>query len=143
MARLGLKTLTRLVLLVIAVGVGYLAGIRQGQISTDEWLRREAEGNLTQRIEALSLLRIGDTPAAIERLEAQADQLTLGLARNADDHRAVLAMAKAYRKIAPPPASREKELAAVFAPLPDLRPGQCSTALRKLMLSAEGRAADK
>jgi len=143
MAVTGLKRLRWLILVVIVGAAGYLGGLRQGQISTDEWLRREAEGNLTQRIEALSLLRIGDITEAIARLEGEADQLTLGLARNAEGHRAVLAMAKAYRRIAPPPASHEKELTAVFASLPDLKPGQCSNALQKLMLIAQDRSTTK
>jgi hypothetical protein len=98
-------------------------------------LQVEAAGNLNQRIEALSLLRIGDVPAAILRLENEADLLTRTIAGNpgADQH--VLAFMKTYLSVAPPSPSREKGLSAALEGVPILEPGKCNTALKAFLLS--------
>lgn len=125
-------------LAVAAAAAGYLAGSRQGHQATIRALQTEAAGNLTQRIEALSLLQTGDVPTAIMRLEEEADQLTLSIASNDGADRRVLASAKAYRSVVPPPPSRAEELSAVFEAVPTLDPSQCSSALRTLLLSEGG-----
>jgi hypothetical protein len=66
MARTEMKTAAWILLAIVAGGTGYAAGSRQGHQAMMTRLQIEAGGNLTQRIEALSLLRIGDVPAAIE-----------------------------------------------------------------------------
>lgn len=138
-----LRLVALLSLTVLAGAAGYLAGVWRGQSATMEALQREAAGNLTQRIEVLSLLRTGDEPLAITWLEEEADQLTLSIASNRFADRRVLSAAKTYRSVIPPPSSREQELAALFATLPVLDPSQCTTALRKLLLTGTGSAQDE
>jgi hypothetical protein len=127
------------VLLVIGTGVsGYAAASRQSRQTMIKTLQVEAAGNLTQRIEALSLLRIGDVPAAIVRLEGEADLLTRTIADNpgADQH--VLAYMKTYLSVAAPSPSRAKELATALEGVPVLEPNKCNTALKALLLSTKG-----
>jgi hypothetical protein len=100
-------------------------------------LQIEAAGNLTQRIEALSLLRMGDVTAAILRLESEADQLTQGIALNPGADKRVLAYVKTYLSVAPPAPSRAKELSTALDGVPTLDPSQCKTALKALLLSVK------
>ena len=59
-------------------------------MATISALQTEATGNLTQRIEVLSLLRMGEVPTAIVRLESEADQLTRTIALNPAANQLVL-----------------------------------------------------
>jgi hypothetical protein len=72
---------------VAAIGVGYLAGLQEGQKRAVRMLQTEATGNLTQRVEALSLLQLGQVSRAVAQLEQEADQLTLSIAGNQDADR--------------------------------------------------------
>jgi hypothetical protein len=121
---------------VAAIIAAFLAGVRQGQVSAMGMLQAGAAGNLTQRIEALSHLRMGETSEAIRGLEEEADQLTLSIAANEGADKAVLLGAKAYRTIVPPPASRSRELEAVFGILPEPKPSHCGAALQRLLSNA-------
>jgi hypothetical protein len=116
-----------------SIALGYLAGLRQSQQQIIIRLQVEAAANLTQRLETLSSLRLGDVSKALTNLEQEADQLTLGIAGNQGADRRVLLSAKAYRSVVPPPASRAKELAAVFDTLPEPRPSDCGNALQLLL----------
>lgn len=101
-------------------------------------LQVEAAGNLAQRIEALSLLRTGDVPAAILRLESEADLLTRTIAANPGADQRVLAYMKTYLSVAPPSPSRDKALSTALEGVPVLEPSKCNTALKALLLSAKG-----
>ena len=127
-------------LLVVAVATStYLAGLYQGQRRAIQMLQVEAAGNLTQRLEALSLLRLGDSSAAIARLEGEADQLALSIAATAAADRRVLVSAKAYRSVVPPPAARRDELNALFATLPAPEPAHCAASLQRFVFGSRGR----
>src|SRR5262245_29671919 len=99
----GIKKTAWLFLAVAAAATGYVTGLRQGQIATIAALQTEATGNLTQRLDVLSLIRIGDTAAGVLRLEEEVDHLTLSIAANRSADRRVLINAKAYRTAVPPP----------------------------------------
>jgi hypothetical protein len=114
----------------------YLAGLYQGQRRGIQMLQAEAAGNLTQRLEALSLLRLGEATAAVAGLEDEADQLALSIATNAAADRRVLISAKAYRSVVPPTAARRDELNALFATLPAPEPAHCDSALRKFVFGS-------
>jgi hypothetical protein len=98
-------------------------------------LQSEAAGNLTQRLEALSLLRLDEATAAIARLEDEADQLALSIAANGGADRRALISAKAYRTVVPP-AARRDELNALFAALPPPEPAHCDSALRQFVFGS-------
>lgn len=117
------------------IALGYLAGLREGQQQTIRRLQVEATANLTQRLETLSSLRLGDVSRALANLEQEADQLTLGIAGNQGADTRVLLSAKAYRSVVPPPPSRAKELGAVFDTLPTPQPADCGNALQLLLKS--------
>ena len=139
-------TVTRAVWILLAVvtGVGgYAIGSRQGHQSMISALQVEAAGNLTQRIETLSRLRIGDVPAAILQLESEADLVTQNIANNAGADQRVLAYMKTYLSVAPPSPAREKELSNALAGVPVLEPGKCKTALKALLLSTKGGPAER
>jgi hypothetical protein len=84
MARIGVSRAAWIVLAIAfaaaAGGVGFLAGRSQQIEAMIESLQVEAAGNLTQRVEVLSLLRTGDVSGAITRLESEADLLTVNIA---------------------------------------------------------------
>jgi hypothetical protein len=141
MARRIVRRVLRLCVVLAAIAFGYLAGLLQGQKQMMRMLQTEAAGNLTQRVETLSLLRLGDVSKAIANLEQEADQLTLGIAGNQGADRRVLLTAKAYRSVVPPPMSRASDLAAVFDPLPTPKPSECGSALQLLLKS--GASFDK
>jgi hypothetical protein len=125
------------ILLAVATGVGgYAVGRRDGHASLMGFLQMEAAGNLSQRIETLSLLRMGDASGAIKSLESEADVLTVNIANNQGADRSVLAHMKTYLSVAPPSPEREVALSAALAGVPVLEPGKCSTALKSLLLSA-------
>jgi len=100
-------------------------------------LQLEAAGNLSQRIETLSLLRVGNAQGAINRLESEADLLTVTIAKNPDADQRVLSYMKTYLSVAPPSPDRGKKLSPVLAGVPILEPGNCQTGLRELLLSAK------
>lgn len=100
-------------------------------------LQTEAAGNLTQRIEVLSLLRMNDAPAAILRLESETDQLAHSIARNPAADQRALAYMKTYLSVAPPSPARAQELNTALEGIPTLAPSQCETALKALLLSAQ------
>ena len=127
------RSRVQFVVILMVAAAGYLVGLQRGQSATMRALQVEAAGNLSQRIEVLSLLRTDEPLAAISRLEEEADQLTLTIGANAEADREVLVTAKAYRSAVPPPPSRQAQLAAVFAALPDPQPNKCSSALQKLL----------
>ena len=100
-------------------------------------MQAEASGNLAQRIEVLSFLRVGNASEAISRLETEADSLTNTIARNDNADKRALASMKTYLSVAPPSPSREKQLATALAGVPVLAPGQCDSGLNALLLSAK------
>jgi hypothetical protein len=101
-------------------------------------LQVEAAGNLTQRIEALSLLRLGDAQGAIAQLESEADTATTSIAQNPGADRRVLTYMKTYLSVAPPSPARAQALSTALEGVPVLEPGKCKTALKALLLSAKG-----
>jgi hypothetical protein len=117
------------------IALGYWAGLRQGQQQAIAMLQIEATANLTQRLETLSSLRLGDVSRALANLEQEADQLTVVIAANREADTRVLLSAKAYRSIVPAPPTRAKELAAVFDTLPTPQPSDCGNALQLLLKS--------
>lgn len=132
------------VLLAIAAGVaGYAAGSRQGHQAAIRALQTEAAGNLTQRIEVLSLLRMGEVPTAVLRLEGEADQLTRTIALNPGADQRALAYVKTYLSVVPPSPSRAKALSTALEGVPVLAPSKCDTALKALLLSAKGGKAER
>jgi hypothetical protein len=135
-ARTGIRTTACLLLAFVVGASGYAVGRRQGHQTMISLLQVEAAGNLSQRIETLSLLRMGDVAGAISRLESEADQLTSTIAGNPDADQRALAFMKTYLSVAPPSASRGKQLSAALEGVPVLEPSKCSTALRALLLSA-------
>ena len=143
MARIGIRRAGWIVL-AIATGVGgYAAGSRRSQQALVASLQIEAAGNLTQRIEVLSLLRMGNVPTAIANLESEADQLTQSIALNPGADQRVLAYVKTYLTVAPPSPSRAKELSPLLDGVPTLDPSKCKTALRALLLSAKSGSAEQ
>ena len=142
MATTPVRVFLWLLLGLAAIALGYLAGLRQGQQQTMRMLQAEATANLTQRVETLSLLGLGDVSKAVANLEREADQLTLSIAGNQGADRRVLLTAKAYRSVVPPPASRAKDVAAVFDTLSTPKPSDCGSALQ-LLLKTGGPSLDK
>jgi hypothetical protein len=125
-------------LVIVAAAGGYAVGSRRSHQTMIGTLQVEASGNLTQRIEVLSLLRMADVPAAIDRLESEADLLTQTIAGNTSADKRVLAYMKTYLSVAPPSPAREQALSAALSGVPVLEPGQCRTALKTLLLSVKG-----
>lgn len=142
MARPGIRTAAWVLLALVAGGVGYLAGRSRQIQATVKMLQVNAAGNLIQRIETLSLLRVGDVPGAINRLESEADGLTVSMAANpgADQH--AIAYMKTYLSVAPVSPDRDKALSAALAGVPVLEPGKCNTGLKALLLSAKPATRD-
>jgi hypothetical protein len=116
--------------------VGFAVGQRQDHQAMMRLLQIEASGNLTQRIEALSRLRIGDDSGAISGLETEADSLTVSIAGNPGADQRVLGYMKTYLTVAHPSPAREKRLSQALRDVPVLEPGKCDTALKALLLSA-------
>ena len=133
----------QLMVILMVAAAGYLVGLQRGQVATMRALQAEAAGNLSQRIEVLSLLRTDASLAAISRLEEEADQLAVSMGANATPNRDALVQAKAYRSAVPPPPARERELAAVFATVPDPKPSECSSALQKLLAKRSQPQSDR
>jgi hypothetical protein len=142
MAKTGIRIAAWVLLAIVAGGVGYLAGSSRQIRASIRTLQVEARGNLIQRIETLSLLRMGDVPGAIDRLESEADRLTVSMAANpgADEH--AIAYMKTYLSVAPPSPDRERALSAALAGVPVLEPGRCNSGLRALLLSARPATQD-
>jgi hypothetical protein len=115
-----------------AVG-GYATGNRQMHGWAIGMMQREASGQLTQRIEALSQLRLGDTNGAAAQLDAEVDTLIVGMSRNAGADRQALASAKTYFSVVPPSPDRADVLSPLLADVPVLAPGQCTNALSALL----------
>jgi hypothetical protein len=59
------RCLNWLFVVLASIALGYLAGLHQGQQHTFSRLQVEAAGNLTQRVETLSSLRLGDVSKAL------------------------------------------------------------------------------
>jgi hypothetical protein len=136
MARTGIATTAWVLLGVAAAGSGYAVGRRQAHQAVIGLLQVEAAGNLSQRIETLSLLRMSDVRGAIDRLESEADGLTVSIANNPGADQRVLAFMKTYLSVVPPLAGREQALAKALEGVPILEPGKCNTGLKALLLSA-------
>jgi hypothetical protein len=94
MATTGIKRAAWVLLAVITGGAGYLAGSSRQIRASIQLLQVEGAGNLTQRIEALSLLRMGDVPGAITQLESETDALAISIANNPGADQGVLAYMK-------------------------------------------------
>jgi hypothetical protein len=142
MARPGFVRTAWLLLAIVMGAGGYAVGSRQGHQSTIRALQTEAAGNLSQRIEILSLLRMNEVTPAVLRLDAEVDQLTRSIALNAGADRRALSYMKTYLSVVPPSAARTKELSAALDGVPVLEPGQCSSALKALLLSAKAPSAE-
>jgi hypothetical protein len=100
-----------------------------------DFLQINAAGNLTQRVEVLSLLRMGDVSGAITQLETEADSLTVSMAANRGADRQALAYVKTYLSVAPPSPARAGRLSPALEGVPILKLDQCNTALRALLAS--------
>jgi hypothetical protein len=121
-------------LVAMASGIGgYAAGNRQMHGWAVGMMQREAAGQLTQRIETLSRLRMGEVDAAVDQLDAEVDTLVTGMARNAGADTQALASAKTYFSVVPPSPDRAAVLSPLLADVPVLAPGQCTNALSALL----------
>ena len=126
------------ILLALATGlVGFAVGQRRGHQAMIGSLQIEAAGNLNQRIETLSSLRVGNVQAAINRLETEAEVLTVTIANNPGADQRILAYMKTYLSVVPVSPDRAKKLSPVLAGVPVLEPGNCQTGLRALLLSVK------
>lgn len=136
---------TTIIVVVICAGavVGYLAGSQRAHEMSIRRLQLEASGNLGQRIEALSLLRLGDTPTAIERIESEVGQLGRSIALNRDSDRRILAVLKTYLSVVPQSGSGLHDLSSVLADVPVLEASQCDSALRQLLVVTEAQASKR
>jgi len=124
------------ILLSVATGVGgLLFGRGLGFSDVVKRMQQEAAGNLSQRIEVLSMLQMGNVTSAITQLEREADLLTTGIASNPGANTRVLAYVKTYLSAAPPSPSRATALSAALAGVSVLEPSNCKTALRTLLES--------
>ncbi len=119
---------------VIGVG-GFVFGKGLGFKAVVQRMQLEAAGNLSQRIEVLSMLQMGDVSAAITQLEREADLLTTGIAANPGANTRVLAAVKTYLSVAPPSAARAAALSSALSGVSVLQPRNCATALRALLES--------
>ena len=146
MVRIGLSRAAwisfAIALAVAAGGLGFVAGRSQQIRAMIQILQAEAGGNLTQRVEVLSLLRMGDVSGAITRLESEADILTVNIAANRGADRQALAYVKTYLSVAPPSPARAQRLSPALEGVSTLRLDQCRTALRALLVAATGGAAE-
>ncbi len=142
MARIGISRIGWTILAIVGAAGGYALGLRQGREELIQSLQIEAGGNLTQRIETLSQLRLGDAPAAILQLESEADQLAQSIALNSGADRRVLAYFKTYLTVAPPSPARAKSLSTALEGVSTLDPSQCKTALQALLLSTRSGSAE-
>jgi len=121
-----------------AGGLGFVSGRSQQIGAMIRMLQVEAAGNLTQRIEVLSLLRMGDMPGAITRLESEADILTVNIAANRGADRQALAYMKTYLSVAPPSPPRAQQLSPALDGVPTLNLDQCRTGLKALLSANRG-----
>ena len=142
MARSNIGRLAWILVVIVAGVIGFAAGARRGHDRMIGALQTEAAGNLVQRIETLSRLRMTETPAAIDQLEREMDQLTRSIATNPGADRRVLAYVKTYLSVAPPSGTRAQQLEAALEGVPVLEPGDCDTALRELLLSKRAQASE-
>ena len=110
-----MRTAAWILLATVAGGVGFVAGRSRQIEAMIKTLQMEAGVNVIQRIETLSLLRMGDVPGAINRLESEAGTLTVSIAANpgADQH--AIAYMKTYLSVAPVSPDRDKALSAALA----------------------------
>ena len=127
---------------IAAGGLGFVAGRSQQIGAMIRMLQVEAAGNLTQRIEVLSLLRMGDVPGAITHLENEADLLTVNIAANRGADRQALAYMKTYLAVVPPSPIRAQQLSPALEGVPTLNLDQCRTALKALLASTASGAAE-
>ena len=126
-----------LVVAAAAGAVGYVAGRNQQHRAMIDLLQINAAGNLTQRVEVLSMLRMGDVPGAITQLETEADSLTVTMAANPGVDRQALAYVKTYLSVAPPSPARAQRLSPALEGVQTLTLDQCQTALKALLVSAK------
>jgi hypothetical protein len=137
MAKTGIRIVAWILLAVITGASGYVLGRWQGHGALMGMLQAEAAGNLVQRIETLSLLRLGNTTAAIAQLESETDTLAVTIANNQGADQRALSLMKTYLSVAPPSPARDKALSGVLAGASVLSPGTCTTALKELVLSSQ------
>ena len=136
MARSVIRTAAWVLLAIVAGAVGYRAGSSREIQARIRTLQMEAAANLILRIETLSLLRMGDAPGAIERLESEAGGLAARMAAAPGGDQYALAYMKTYLSVVPPSPDRDRALLAALAGVPVLEPGKCETELKALLLSA-------
>ena len=129
-----------LVVAAAAGGFGFMWGRGQQIWANIAVLQGDAAGNLTQRVEVLSLLRMGDVSGAITQLERETDSLTVSMAANPGVDRPALAYVKTYLSVAPPSPARAQRLSPALEGVPTLKLEQCRTALRALLVAAQERA---
>jgi hypothetical protein len=142
MARAGIRTAAWVLLAISVGGVGYLAGSSRQIQASLKMLQTEAGGNLIQRIETLSLLRMGDVPGAINHLESEADWLTVTISKNPGAEQRALAYMKTYLSVAPLTPDRDRAVSAALTGVPVLEPSKCDTGLKALLLSAKPATRD-
>ena len=139
MARIGVRRAawigSALALAIAAGSIGFVAGRSQQIRAMIQMLQVEAAGNLTQRVEVLSLLRMGDVSGAITHLESEADVLTVNMAGNRGADRQALAYMKTYLAVVPPSPARAQQLSPALEGVPTLKLEQCRTALKALLAS--------
>ena len=147
MAKIGVRRAawiaSALALAIAAGSIGFVAGRSQQIRAMIQMLQAEAAGNLTQRVEVLSLLRMGDVSGAITHLESEADILTVNIAANRGADRQALAYMKTYLAVVPPSPARAQQLSPALEGVPTLKLEQCRTALKALLASTASGAAEQ
>jgi len=133
--------------LVLVLGgfcVGYVVAHNQEFSTGMERLRVETAGNITMRVQALSLLRTGDIDGAIKSIEDSMDQgirtlpLSQDYAQLPSGSQRSLMVAKIYRTAFPP---KSADVASTLAPVPLISADHnyCSAALAKIARIAHER----
>ena len=124
---------------VLALAVGAVGGFALGQRQGLDWglgfLKLETYGGLTQRVEAASLIRVGDVDGALAVLDAGIDAIVLSsgdvsAGPTTDLRLQALSMARLYRDIVPATGSHAREIMQTLervpppqGPLYCIRPG--------------------
>lgn len=112
---------------------GYILGTQAAHREAIRRLQVEASGNLAQRIEALSLLRMADSSAAIAQLEGEVAQLATTIVANPEVDRHSLSMLKSYLSGVPANSTRPELHSLGLDAYPLLAPRECPSALRALL----------
>lgn len=109
--------------LVVGASIGVVAASRRGWQRTEAMLTSEVAQTLDHHINALALLRMGQSELAVERLETMVDAATVSLAGHLEDDgaRQALGVAKLYRRVYAPAGGQAMLVASVLraAPPPD------------------------